>query len=40
MMQSAYAITKKASHFSELIQHYSRVKAKSNAKFMYKKIYK
>lgn len=37
MMQSAYTITKKSSHFSEFIQHYSRVKAKRNAEFMYKK---
>lgn len=37
MMQSAYTITEKSNHFSEFIQHYSGVKAKSNAEFMYKK---
>lgn len=37
MMQSAHTITKKSSHLSEFIQHYSRVKAKRNAEFMYKK---
>lgn len=37
MMQPAHTITKKSSHFSKFIQHYSRVKAKSNAEFMYQK---
>lgn len=36
-MQSSYTITKKSNQFSEFIQRYSGVKAKSNAEFMYKK---